>query len=213
MDLVSFLGWENSHGVYRSKVDEKIYRIVDNKLEVYKSHSSRWENCNMPINQYYKLKHVQKVGIWSEGFEIHNEEEWQLVKTYYLQNGYGMPDGTVFSAERYIENHVAFYVWLHYGKVQITTNKEWAKRDLILKPINWEPKYHAVYAGKADFGTPMCWQINSNRCTVSLVENNKVENWHSMGMLSTLKAWRRCGVAEENAVFIPYRWWQSKVNI
>lgn len=203
MSLVDFLGWASDKVLYRSEADKELYRVVNNTLEVYNPDKLEWTRCDMPINEYTTLQAVKYIGEWTEGFEIRNAEDWQLVKTYYLQNGYSKSEGVIFSADGYIENNVVFYVWPHHGRIQITTNKEWAKRDLVLKPIDWHPKYYAKYAGKAKFGTQMYWQMEGNRNEVSLVEKDRVESWHSMGMLGTLRDWKHCGIAEEDAVFIP----------
>lgn len=135
MKLVEFLNWNCKNGVYKSEVDGEIYRIVDGILEMYEPDSLEWERCNMPINKYTTLQAVKQVGEWIAGFEIYNEVNWQLVKTFYSQNGYGMPKDIVFTADRYVENRVVFYIWLEDGKIQMTTNKRWANKNLALRSI------------------------------------------------------------------------------
>ena len=203
MKLIDFLGWTNNNGLYRNEVNRELYRVINNTLEVYNPDRLEWEKSVITINEYVKLQFVKQTGEWIEGFEIHNADEWQLVKTYYLQNGYAMSEGVVFSADGYIENNVVFYVWPQYGEIQITTNKERAKRNLVLKPIDWEPKFYAKYAGKAKFYGEMYWRIEVNRWEVSLIGKENVVNWNSMSMLGTLRDWKRCGITEEDAVFIP----------
>lgn len=203
MNLTNFLGWEHDNGIYRSEVNGQFYRVVDDKLEIYDPNLLEWGECNMPINEYSKLESVEEVGFWSEGFKVHNKEEWELVKAYYLHKGYKTWDGVMFRANMHLEDNVPFYAFLDYGKVEVTTNKEIVKRDLILKSVDWEPKYYAMYFGKAKFGFQMYWQIEPNRNRVSLIEKGKVENWHSADILNTAREWQRFGVTIEDAVFIP----------
>ena len=201
MNLVDFLGWEDSNGIYRSEVDGEFYRVVDNMLEIYDPDLLEWEDCDMPINEYSKLQTVEEVGVWREGFAIHNKERWELVKGYFLQNGYEISDSLSLIANIYLKEDIVFYVYQYYGHVQITTDTQVAKRDLILEPIKCPLKFYAEYIGRADFGEKMYWRINSDGSTVSLLREKAIVNWHDAGILNTLKGWERCGITTKNAVF------------
>ena len=203
MNLIDFLGWGHDHGIYRSEVDEEFYRVVNNKLEIYDPDLLEWEECKLPINEYSKLQSVEQVGVWTESFPVHNQEEWQLVKNYYLLRNYEISNSVRLAAYNYLEDGVVFYAFPYYGHIEVISNIQIVKRDLILKSIDWEPKFYAVYTGKANFGTTMYWEIKPNRREVTLVEKNKVENWNTTGMLNTAREWRRCGVTLTDAAFIP----------
>lgn len=203
MNLIDFLGWEHDQGIYRNEVDEECYKIVNNKLEIYDPDLLEWKECELPINEYSKLQSVEQVGVWREGFAIHNEEEWQLVKNYYLLRNYEISNSVRLAADNYLEDGIVFYVLPYYGRIQVISNIQIVKRDLTLRSIDWEPKFYAVYAGKANFGTTMYWEIKPNRREVALVEKDKVENWHTTGILNTAREWRRCGVTLTDSAFIP----------
>lgn len=202
MSLIKFLGWEHDYGIYRSEIDKEFYRVVDNKLEIYDTDLLVWKECDLPMNEYSKLQSVEQVGIWTEGFAVHNQEEWQLIKNYYLSRNYEIPNSARLAADNYLEDGIVFYVFPHYGHIQVFKNMQIEKRDVVLRFIDWEPKFYAVYTGGANFGTTMYWEIKPNRREASLVERDKVESWHTTGMLNTTREWRRCGVTSPDAVFI-----------
>lgn len=175
MDLVDFLGWNDNNGIYRSQIDGEFYRVVDNILEIYDFDLLEWEDCDMPINKHHKLMSVEKVGVWSEGFEIHNEEEWELVKTRYLQKGYDVLESTMLTANNYLEDGIVFYMFLYAGCVQIIKNRYTVKRNLVLKPIDWRIKFYTRYVRRAKLDT------------ASLFEKEYTAKWHSTDVLDTLK--------------------------
>lgn len=159
MDLVNFLEWEDCFGMYKGKVDGEFYRVVDNKLEIYDSNLLDWKACDMPINEYYKLKSVERVGEWAEGFAIMGEEEWKLVKNYYSQKGYYVPHSVTAMADRYTEKNFMFYTWIHYGILQAGTFIELRRRDLMLRLINRPQEPYLKYVGKESPDSKMFWQI------------------------------------------------------
>ena len=99
MDLVNFLGWEDRSGIYRSRVNGELYRIVNNRLETFVPEISDWRESNIRVNKLYKLMPMKQVGTWSEGFEIHSEEEWEFVKNYYLQRNSNLDTVCLFERE------------------------------------------------------------------------------------------------------------------
>lgn len=187
MNLVNFLGWENSNGIYRSEVYGELYRVVNNRLETFVPEISDWRESNIRINKLYKLKPMKQAGTWSEGFEIHNEEEWELVKAYYLQKGFDVLQNTEFRASQLIKNNVMFYAFLYYGKLETTIQELFVKRNLILKPIDWEAKHYPKHCRKIKFDDETYWQRNSNLDTVCLLEKEYTTKWYSTDVLDTLK--------------------------
>ena len=187
MNLVSFLGWEYENGMYKSNIDEETYRVTEDRLEIYNPNLLKWEVCNMPINEYSKLQSVELVGIWTEGFAIHNEIEWLFAKNYFLQKDYQVPSSLVYSANNYLEENTVFYLFPCCGKLQIITDKQTAKKDLILKPVEVDSKCTVKYAGRAKFEYETFWQRNSNLDTTSLLNKEYTAKWHGIDVLDTLK--------------------------
>lgn len=175
MNLVNFLGWEHENGIYRSKANGQLYRVVDNRLEIYDPDLLEWGESTIPINMLYKLRSVEEVGFWSEGFKVQNKEDWELVKYYYSQKGYEIYKSAVLRATEYLENNTVFYASIYYGKVEITTSEELVKRDLVLKPIDWRIKFYTKHARRAKLDT------------TSLFEKEYVAKWHSADVLDILK--------------------------
>ena len=175
MNLVSFLGWENSNGIYRSETNGQFYRVVDDKLETFVPEISEWRESNIRINKLYKLKPMIEVGAWSEGFKVQNKEDWKLVKYYYSQKGFEIYKSAALRATEYLENNTVFYAFIYYGKVEITTSEELVKRDLVLKPIDWRIKFYTKYVRRAKLDT------------ASLFEKEYTVKWHSTDVLDTLK--------------------------
>lgn len=179
MNLINFLGWEYENGMYKSNIDEEMYRVIEDKLQIYNPNLLKWEACNMPIKEYSKLQSVELVGIWTEGFAIHNEIEWLFAKNYFLHKDYEVPNSLVDSANNYLEENTVFYLFPYYGKLQIITDKQTAKKDLILKSIEVDPKCTVKYAGRAKFDYEAFWQRNSKCDTTSLFNKEYVVKWHS----------------------------------
>lgn len=187
MNLVSFLEWNDNNGIYRSQIDGEFYRVVDNILEIYDFDLLEWEDCDMPINEYSKLESVEEAGFWSEGFKVQNKEDWELVKHYYSQKGFEIYQSAALRATEYLESNTVFYAFIYYGKVGTTIHELFAKRNLILKPIDWEAKHYPKHCRKIKFDDETYWQRNSNLDTVCLLEREYTAKWHSTNMSDILK--------------------------
>lgn len=187
MNLIKFLGWEYENGMYKSNIDEETYRVTEDRLEIYNPNLLKWEVCNMPINEYSKLQSVELVGLWTEGIPIHNEIEWLFAKNYFLQRDYQVPNSLVESANNYLEENTMFYLFPYYGKLQIITEKQMVKKDVILKPIEVDSKCTVKYAGREEFVYEVFWQRNSNLDTVPLFKKEYEAKWHSTDVPDTQK--------------------------